>query len=167
MALPPTRSSNADAPHRSVLWRRLRTATRLRSRDYRLLGEAMMALLRARRLSSLPFRELAPRLGGAVAAGTAPAPQPALTDRQRARVAGVRWAIRVVEPAMPFRTVCLQQAIAARTMLARDGIASVLHLGVGRDPAAALHAHAWLDAGDMKVTGYPLDPLLTEVARFT
>ncbi|WP_416366352.1 lasso peptide biosynthesis B2 protein [Sphingomonas aurantiaca] len=34
---------------------------------------------------------------------------------------------------MPFRTLCLQQAIAARTMLARRGIDSVLHLGV-RDP---------------------------------
>ena len=45
-------------------------------------------------------------------------------------------------------------------------IGNVLHLGV-RDPTGmALEAHAWLDAGGLNVTGYPVDPALTEVARF-
>jgi len=48
----------------------------------------------------------------------------------------------------------------------RRGIDSVLHLGV-RDPTrTGLEAHAWLDAGGLNVTGYPVDPALTEVARF-
>ncbi|WP_156359781.1 lasso peptide biosynthesis B2 protein [Sphingomonas sp. Leaf28] len=72
----------------------------------------------------------------------------------------------MVAPWMPFRTLCLQQAIAARTMLARRGINSVLHLGV-RDPTdTALETHAWLDVGGLNVTGYPIDPALIEVGHF-
>lgn len=51
-------------------------------------------------------------------------------------------------------------------MLERRGIGSVLHLGV-RDPIwGALKAHAWLDAGGLNVTGYPVDPALTKGGRF-
>ncbi len=76
------------------------------------------------------------------------------------------WAIGAVAPWLPFRTLCLQQAIAARAMLERRGIDSVLHLGV-RDPTGtALEAHAWPDAGGLNVTGYPVNPALTKVARF-
>jgi len=67
---------------------------------------------------------------------------------------------------MPFRVLYLQQAIAARAMLAQREIESVLHLGV-RDPTGtALEAHAWLDAGGLNVPGYPIDPAPTEVGRF-
>lgn len=67
---------------------------------------------------------------------------------------------------MPFRTACLQQAIAARAMLRRRGIGSVLRLGVGDPSGALLEAHAWLDAGALAVTGYPVDRALTEVGCF-
>ena len=40
-----------------------------------------------------------------------------------------------------------------------------MHLGV-RDPTGtALEAYAWLDVGGPNVTGYPVDPILTKVAR--
>lgn len=148
------------------LARKLRSALRLDGADRRLLAEAAAALLAARlRSGLLPFRALARQLGGLLPPTAAVDPRPLSTD-EAAAVRKIRWSIEAAAPWLPFRTVCLQQAIAARAMLARRGIASVLHLGVGGHGEPSLNAHAWLDAGDLKVTGYPLDPGLVEAGRF-
>jgi hypothetical protein len=47
---------------------------------------------------------------------------------------------------------CLVQGLAAACMLRRDGVASVLHIGVRLD-ARALRAHAWVESGGKIVTG--------------
>ncbi len=146
--------------------RKLRTAARMRRADRRLVVEAMAALLTARLRSLLPFRVLARHLGGMVPSRS-PAPPAPLSPDKETSVFAVRWAIAAVAPWLPFRTQCLQQAIAARAMLARRGISSVLHLGVGDPTGTKLVAHAWLDAGRLQVTGYPVDPGLAEVGRFT
>ena len=148
------------------LARKLRSAARLDAADRRLVVEAVAALLSARlRSGLLPFRELARQLGGLRPPEMGGDPRP-LAAHEAAAVRKIRWAIEAAAPWLPFRTVCLQQAIAARTMLARRGIVSVLHLGVGGHGEPSLNAHAWLDAGDLKVTGYPLDPGLVEAGRF-
>jgi len=148
------------------LRRKLRTASHLTWADRRLIVEAIAALLVARLRSLLPFRVLARHMGGIVAPHSRYAPPAPLSSAQADRIFAIRWAIGVVAPWMPFRTLCLQQAIAARTMLARRGINSVLHLGV-RDPTdTALETHAWLDVGGLNVTGYPIDPALIEVGHF-
>jgi hypothetical protein len=64
---------------------------------------------------------------------------------------------------MPFRALCLQQALAAHAMLRRRGIASVIHFGTARAGQGLADGHAWLDAAGVRVTGYPLDPALTEL----
>jgi hypothetical protein len=134
--------------------------------DRQLVVEAIAALLAARLRSLLPFKILARQLGGIVAPHT-PAPSPApLSPAEEETVLAIRWSVGAVAPWMPFRTLCLQQAIAARAMLARRGIGSVLHLGVQGLTGAKLEAHAWLDAGGLNVTGYPVDPALAEVGRF-
>ncbi len=157
---------------------KMRTAFGLGRADQRLIVEAAVALLVARLRSALPFRIVARQLGGIVAPHMTPTipklvPTPAsrpVPNSDEDAIQAVRWAIRMTAPSMPFRAVCLQQAIAARAMLDRRGIASVLHLGVssaaGSPKNAALEAHAWLDAGGLWVTGYPVDPALTEVGRF-
>ena len=69
----------------------------------------------------------------------------------------------------PFRSVCIQQAIAARIMLHRRGIPSVLSFGVARTVDAGaikLTAHAWLRAGQVEVTGYDVAAQFQEIARF-
>ncbi|MEG3162563.1 lasso peptide biosynthesis B2 protein [Sphingomonas sp. LB2R24] len=163
----------------SSLRRKLRTASGMTRADRRLIVEAIAALLVARRRSLLPFEVLARHLGGIVAphsrtrapaSASAPAPAPVLpaplSQAEADMIFAIRWSIGAVAPWLPFRTLCLQQAIAARAMLERRGIGSVLHLGV-RDPTGTtLDAHAWLDAGGLNVTGYPVDPALTEVGRF-
>lgn len=144
--------------------RKLRSAARLGGSDRRLVAEAIVALVSARVRSALPFRRLAARMGGMVAPHV-PAPALGLDAEAERVVRKIRWAIGAVAPWMPFRALCLQQAIAARMMLTRRGIGSVLHLGVDTS-TPTMTAHAWLEAGALKVTGYPVDPALIEVARF-
>ena len=67
---------------------------------------------------------------------------------------------------VPFRAVCLPQAIAAKAMLRRRGINSVLHFGVAKRSDQSLDAHAWLDAAGIAVTGFPVGAEFTEIACF-
>lgn len=149
-------------------FRKLHTALRLDADDRLLVAEALAALLVARARTLLPFRVLARQLGGLVSppAGAVTAPISPSTSLDRQMIHDIRWAVGAVAPWLPFRSLCLQQAIAARTMLARRGIGTTLHLGVDRSKPARLAAHAWLDAGNVPVTGYPVDTAMVEVGRF-
>jgi hypothetical protein len=135
----------------------------------RLLAEAVLSLLVARlSLIFVSFSQLAPRFG------TLMAP----TDDRIAKVNGiahaeqtflaqeVSWAVTRVARYMPFKAVCLQQAMAASSMLRRRGVPSVLHFGAARGATKPLDAHAWLDAAGVEVTGYPVEERLAEIACF-
>ncbi|MBU1324653.1 MAG: lasso peptide biosynthesis B2 protein [Alphaproteobacteria bacterium] len=131
-----------------------------------LLVEATVWLALARvSLLVLPFRTVAAHLGEAcapaVAAGRIGQPGGAPQEVETARAVG--WAVRLMADALPFRAVCLQQGVAAKMMLRRRGIPSVLHFGVAPD-AAGLNPHAWLDTADARVTGYPVGDRFTELA---
>lgn len=152
---------------KASLARKLGTALKLGAGDRRLVAEAIVALVVARARTLLPFRVLARRLGGMVPPPAVPAVASSPAPAERQAIHDIRWAVTAVAPWLPFRSLCLQQAIAARTMLARRGIGSVLHMGVDRSKPAGLEAHAWLDAGDMPVTGYPVEATMIEVGRFT
>jgi hypothetical protein len=67
---------------------------------------------------------------------------------------------------VPWEAACLPQAMVAKFMLKRRGYASTLHLGVARDRAGALIAHAWLDGGGMTVVGGAAKAGFTAVGRF-
>jgi hypothetical protein len=67
---------------------------------------------------------------------------------------------------VPFRAVCLPQAMAARLMLKRRGIASTMHFGAAKGEAKPLDAHAWLDAAGVEVTGFPVAEKFAEIACF-
>lgn len=117
---------------------------RLLSRDGAQVAEAIAYLALARvAVIALPFRLIARRLG------TRQAETPAVAGVHPAS-RHVAWAIAAASRRMPWRTECLEQAIAAKAMLRRRGIASTLYLGMLRDPVAA---HAWLRVGDLNVTG--------------
>ena len=63
---------------------------------------------------------------------------------------GYLLALRV----LPWRIVCLPQALAARSMLSRRGIANTLLVGVKRDdPEGTTDLHAWLSIGDHVIIG--------------
>src|SRR5262245_32537194 len=81
----------------------------------------------------------------------------ALPDMQREHapnvVREVGWAVRAAAPKTPWKSACLAQAIAGKSMLARRGVRATVHLGVVKDGAGDLAAHAWLCADDIVITG--------------
>ena len=52
---------------------------------------------------------------------------------------------------MPFRAVCLQQALACQIMLRRRGVEARLHYGVAI--GERLEAHVWVSVGNRIVIG--------------
>jgi hypothetical protein len=83
------------------------------------------------------------------------------------RAAEISRAIARAARVVPFRAVCLQQAFAAVLMLRRRGLAATVHLGLARDGAEDLKAHAWSCSGEALVTGGAAAPGFVAVAAFT
>lgn len=147
-------------------------ATRLAQVDWRergLLVEAAGLLLAARlRLAVQPFKRIAKTLGifvpptdKRIAQRRAPAPE------DQAKIAReIGWAVTRAARHVPFKAVCLPQAMAAHRMLARRGIDSAVHFGARRSDEKPIDAHAWVDAAGVEVTGYPLVEGMTEIGAF-
>ena len=150
------------------LGRKLRTLAAAGPRRQALVAEAIVAMLVARLAILIrPFNEVSRGFGVFV-----PPTDPRVTERtaatpEQASVAReIAWAIRAAAPFMPFRSVCLQQAMAAHTMLKRRGVRCAMHFGAGRGIDKPIDAHAWVDAGFVKVTGYPVAGNLRELGCF-
>lgn len=81
--------------------------------------------------------------------------------------ARVAWAVQRAARLVP-RATCLTQALAAQIMLSRHNIVSVLHVGVRRDGAGTLLAHAWLvNDGVVLLGGTPETvSAFSELARY-
>jgi len=149
--------------------RKVRTAILMGPRQQMLVVEASVSMLVARvSLAIFPFRRVAKGLGAFV-----PPSDPRVLrrgegasehDAQMARLIG--RAVRSSAPWMPFKSVCLQQAMAAHAMLKRRGIPSVMHFGAGKSDEKPIDAHAWLDAAGVKVTGYPVASTMAELGCF-
>ena len=149
--------------------RPLRRFAQVGHRRRTLVIEAVACLLLARLgLLFVPFPKLARRLGHFVPPGdpraTAARKSGARQDVVLAEEIG--WAVTRSARYLPFKAVCLPQAMAARLMLKRRGVSSALHFGAARGQDTPLDAHAWLDAAGVEVTGYPLAHKFAEVACF-
>ncbi|MEJ0026252.1 MAG: lasso peptide biosynthesis B2 protein [Rhizomicrobium sp.] len=147
----------------------LRRFVQVDGRRRLLVVEAATCLLAARlALVFVPFPRLARRLGTFVSPtdprashGAAQAlPRDALIARETG------WAVTRAARHVPFRAVCLPQAMAAQFMLRRRGVTSVMRFGAGKKVDSPLEAHAWLDAANVEVTGYPVAPNIVEIACF-
>jgi len=97
------------------------------------------------------------RLLGRPAPPEPPSPPPA--EPGHARLVG--RAVERVSGHLPWRPLCLAQAIATRVMLGRRGIDCEGHLGVRT--TAPFDAHAWVTVGDVVVQGAPIEGV-TELA---
>ncbi len=147
---------------------------RVVKRFYRLSNGHRMLLLQAvvwlavSRLALIfvPFRVLAARFGTFMPPAVAVAAPASLDAEQSALAREISWAVTRAARYVPFRAVCLPQAIAAKAMLRRRHIASTMHFGVAKKPGEAMAAHAWLDAAQIEVTGYPVEAGFVEMARF-
>jgi hypothetical protein len=152
-----------------LIRRRLVRFGQIDNRRRLLLLEAAGWLLVARlALVLIPFPRLAPRLGAFVSPQEARAAQarwPQTPDRaEQAQIVG--WAVTRAARYVPFKAVCLPQAMAARIVLKRRGIESVMHFGAARGEEKPIDAHAWLDAAGVEVTGYPVAAGFSEIACF-
>jgi hypothetical protein len=149
------------------MWNRQRwnRAFALPRRKYLLLVEASVCLAAARlALLVLPFPRIAKHLGQL----QAPSPQPAAAGGEAGTVRDVSWAVNKAARLVPFRAVCLPQALAAWQMLHVRRVPSRLHFGASTThPNKALATHAWLDAGGVEVTGYPVAHEYVELGYFT
>jgi len=102
---------------------------------------------------------------------------------ERLQVLACRWAGRATTPVSSDRIVwaveaaarhipassCLSKALAAQALLARHGYASQLMIGVAKDEALRLEAHAWIICQDRVLIGGPetgrYAPLLNREVR--
>ncbi|MGH7569374.1 MAG: lasso peptide biosynthesis B2 protein [Gemmatimonadales bacterium] len=134
---------------------------RLAARDRRLVRGAVLAVAATRLgLWLLPFtavRRLIPTLARPAASERRVAPAP---------VARIAWAVATAGRRVPGGANCLVQAIAAHVLLAREGYRSRLHIGVARDTAGGLAAHAWLERHGALVLGGPVAARFTPLALF-
>lgn len=94
-------------------------------------------------------------------------PSPALIEQQRlapgARASRVGRAVERVASVLPWRPLCLPQALAVRAMLLRRRIPCRCHLGVVQ--TSPMSAHAWVTVAGSVVQGGPVGHA-TEVASF-
>ena len=90
-----------------------------------------------------------------------PSPPPDSPGAHQTRGEQVGRAVERVARVLPWRPVCLPQAIATRAMLKRRRIPCEGHLGVVG--TAPFDAHAWITVGDVVVQGGS-DTHVTEVA---
>jgi hypothetical protein len=149
--------------------RTLKSARQVGWRRRALLAEAAFWLLSARlALVLAPFPIIARRLGAFVPPSDPRVAQVAApTTPDEADLARlVSWAVTRGAAHVPFKAVCLPQAMAARIMLKRRGVASAMHFGAAKGEEKPIDAHAWLDAAGVKVTGYPVGAQFAEIACF-
>jgi Transglutaminase-like superfamily len=122
---------------------RLRKFIKLPAPDRGLLAAAVIALVKARvTVAFVPIRKILRPVTPRTAAG--------FPDADAARIG---WAVEAASRVVPSAKNCLVRAIAGRELLARHGFSSQIQLGIGKNPADTLRGHAWLECGEMIITG--------------
>lgn len=147
---------------------RLSRFARLGIRRIALLIEAVTALAVARLIVATSSPARVARGFGRPLAQDANTPSDAHRAGDADRAADIGWAIRCAAANLPFRALCVEQALAARALLDRRAIAAIVHYGIA-SPAGdstGLRAHVWTNAAGEEITGYPLRPAFREIARF-
>jgi hypothetical protein len=125
-----------------------------------LLAEAGLSLVAAKLVvACAPFRWYG---RGFVQIEACPAPRVPAPNRAIARQVG--WAISAAANRLPFACSCLVKSLGGRAMMRRRGLPSTLRLGVALN-SADLSAHAWLESGDVTITGRKEAARHHEVAR--
>lgn len=149
--------------------RKLKRFARLPGSDRALTAEAALLLCVARLwLVLVPFEKVAGKLGTSYPASEPNHRVAPMSEEQALLARRVSEAVQRAAKNVPSRAVCIHQAIAAKIMLARRGIASTMHFGVQKGSPASdgMRAHAWLDAADVEITGYGEAAQFTEIAYF-
>ena len=85
----------------------------------------------------------------------------------------IGWAINAAAARVPWRSDCLLQAMAASMWLDQLQAGYKLNIGVRKNAAGKLEAHAWLTSGDTTITGdlpdidcFSIIPLKSGISKF-
>ncbi|WP_151736839.1 lasso peptide biosynthesis B2 protein [Paenibacillus tengchongensis] len=113
-----------------------------------LLPEALWRLFLARLQLLQPFAKTAPRLGMQSMESAE-----AAKAQELEVIRNVTKAIRVMSRYTPWKSTCMVRAVAGLRMLEKRGVESTLYMGVARDKAGRMIAHAWLRSGEHYVSG--------------
>ncbi len=89
------------------------------------------------------------------------------SEKEIVSASQVAKAIRRSVKVIPWKVTCFVKAVAGKYMLKQMGITSTLYIGVGKDEAQKLTAHAWLRCGRFIVTGKEEMNRFTPVAFFS
>ena len=73
---------------------------------------------------------------------------------ERKQLRAMRRSVEIAARIVPWRSKCLDQALAAQHMLARRNFSSTIYYGMIKDEAGIWLAHAWIRCGDQWVIGY-------------
>ena len=73
--------------------------------------------------------------------------------RKRRTIERVGWAVLKASRYIPGSRHCLTQALVAKTLLGNQGRAIDVRIGVAKDEAGRLIAHAWLEAEGKPIFG--------------
>jgi len=84
-----------------------------------------------------------------------------LDPEQRKNASQVADKIKRVAVRTPWESRCLVQAMVAQRLLLQYDLPSTLYLGVGRDDAQKMVAHAWLRCGHRYICGGDGSPYAT------
>jgi hypothetical protein len=141
---------------------KLRTMADMPASEWFGVGEAAVMLAWARLLVLLvPHKYWRSQIADGV---LAKAELPPLTESERAAVLIVSRSVARAVRNAPVALICLPQALAARWMLRRRGVATQLYLGTRQAAEEDREFHAWLKAGRTWVTGHCNE---TEYVTFT
>lgn len=128
-----------------------------------MLAEAALALvLNMLAVRLVPF----PRLTAGMGALNPPAAPGPASAQQQAQARQIGWAMAAIARRLPGDPTCLARALSARQLCQRRQIPVRLHLGAQRGQQGRAETHAWLDAGPVPITGYPLPEGMVEVGFF-
>jgi hypothetical protein len=88
-------------------------------------------------------------------------------DKRSIILTGIQVAITRACVRSPWRTMCFEQALAAKMMTRRRGLRSVIYFGVKKEADNdKIQAHAWLKVGEFVVTGWQRMNSYKVVAEF-
>ena len=78
--------------------------------------------------------------------------KPIPPERHSANIEKITWAVMLASRYVPAAT-CLTQALAGQILLAQHGEPSLLRIGVAKNEAGKLEAHAWVESRGRIVIG--------------
>ncbi|WP_164931324.1 lasso peptide biosynthesis B2 protein [Erythrobacter sp. HKB08] len=131
---------------------KLKTMASMPRAEWAGYAEAMACLLWARLLVLLvPLKHWRKHIADGIEAKGTLEP---LDESEREAVKLVARSISRAVRNTPVELICLPQALAARWMLARRGVATQLYLGTRMAAEEDREFHAWLKAGRTWVTGH-------------